>query len=50
MIHVVETHYEIEREQQAKDAKIIATDPYHEERAAASGYEREKPRGFVRFK
>ena len=32
----------------AQDAKIIVTDPYNEERAAASGYEREKPRGVVR--
>ena len=46
----VQLDAEIEREKQAQDAKIIVTDPYNEERAAASGYEREKPRGFVRFK
>ena len=46
----VDLDKEIEWEKQAQDAKIIVTDPYNEERAAASGYEREKPRGFVRFK
>ena len=46
----VQLDAEIEREKQAQDAKIIVTDPYNEERAAASGYEREKPRGFVCFK
>ena len=46
----VDLDKEIEWEKQAQDAKIIVTDPYNEERAAVSGYEREKPRGFVRFK
>ena len=46
----VQLDEEVEREKQAQNAKIIVTDPYNEERAAASGYEREKPRGFVRFK
>lgn len=46
----VDLDKEIEWEKQAQDAKIIVTDPYNEERAAVSGYDREKPRGFVRFK
>ena len=46
----VQLDAEIEREKQAQDAKIIVTDPYNEERAGTSGYEREKPRGFVCFK
>ena len=46
----VQLDAEVEREKQAQNAEIIVVDPYNEERAAVSGYEREKPRGFVRFK
>ena len=46
----VQLDAEVEREKQAQNAEIIVVDPYNEERAAVSGYEREKPRGCVRFK
>ena len=46
----VKLDQEIEWTKQAQDAKIIVTDPYNEEQNAVSGYQREKPRGFVRFK